>query len=197
MLKVGLTGGIGSGKSVVSKVFELLGIPVYVADVEAKRLMNSDSEIRSKLIAKFGSQVYDLNNNLNRKFLADIIFKQPEALQEVNAIVHPLVRKDFERWMVEYVDSPYVVQESAILFDTGLYQFFDKIITVTADEEVRIKRVMQRDSVSKEMVLDRMKNQLPEWSKIQRSDFVIYNNSELVLPQIIKIDREIRKLAAK
>lgn len=197
MLKVGLTGGIGSGKSVVSKVFELLGIPVYVADVEAKRLMNSDSEIRSKLIAKFGSQVYDLNNNLNRKFLADIIFKQPEALQEVNAIVHPVVRKDFERWMVDCVDSPYVVQESAILFDTGLYQFFDKIITVTADEEVRIKRVMQRDSVSKEMVLDRMKNQLPEWSKIQRSDFVIYNNLELVLPQIIKIDREIRKLAAE
>lgn len=197
MLKVGLTGGIGSGKSIVSKVFELLGIPVYVADVEAKRLMNSDPEIRSKLIAKFGSKAYGLTNELDRKFLADVIFKQPEALQEVNAIVHPVVRKDFERWMSEHGDSPYVVQESAILFDTGLYQFFDKIITVTADQEVRIKRVMQRDSASKEMVLDRMKNQLPEWSKIQRSDFVIYNNSELVLPQIIKIDQEIRRLAAE
>ena len=195
MLKIGLTGGIGTGKSIVGKVFEMLGIPVYISDIEAKRLMSEDHEIREKLIERFGSEVYNSNKQLNRIHLANIIFKQPEALQEVNSIVHPVVRRDFKNWCEKYAHLPYVIQESAILFDTGLYKNFDKMITVTANDEIRIKRVMDRDSVSREHVEERMKNQLSEKLKVEQSDFVIYNNSELILPQIVKIDSELRKLA--
>nr|WP_320120103.1 dephospho-CoA kinase [uncultured Marinifilum sp.] len=193
MLKIGLTGGIGTGKSIAAKVFKLLGIPVYVSDIEAKKLMNSNSLIREKLIAKFGAKVYTNNSILNRKYLANIIFNKPEALQEVNAIVHPVVRSNFEDWCKKKSNFPYVIQESAILFDTGLYKNFDKIICITADEDIRISRVMKRDGVSADLVNARIKNQIPEKEKIQKSDFVIYNNSELLIPQIIKIDKQLRK----
>ncbi|WP_282013791.1 dephospho-CoA kinase [Marinifilum flexuosum] len=186
MLKIGLTGGIGTGKSIVAEVFKLLGIPVYVSDKEAKRLMIESDEIRTKLMDRFGLDVYTENKTLNRKYLSDIIFNNPEALQDVNTIVHPVVRNDFQTWS-EKQQSPYVIQESAILFDTGLYKNFDKIICVTADEKLRIKRVMSRDGVDANAVKERMKNQLDESLKIEKSDFVIYNNSDLILPQIMKI----------
>ncbi|RKE02284.1 dephospho-CoA kinase [Marinifilum flexuosum] len=186
MLKIGLTGGIGTGKSIVAEVFKLLGIPVYVSDKEAKRLMIESDEIRTKLMDRFGLDVYTENKTLNRKYLSDIIFNNPEALQDVNTIVHPVVRNDFQTWS-EKQQSPYVIQESAILFDTGLYKNFDKIICVTADEKLRVKRVMSRDGVDANAVKERMKNQLDESLKIEKSDFVIYNNSDLILPQIMKI----------
>jgi dephospho-CoA kinase len=193
MLKIGLTGGIGTGKSIVAKVFQLLGIPVYVSDYEAKRLMNANEEIRQQLISRFGADIYQ-NDGLNKAKLASIIFKENEALKDVNAIVHPVVRKDFERWAREQIQAPYVIQESAILFDTGLYKNFDKIITVTANDETRIQRVIKRDHTKREMVEERMKNQLPEKEKVEKSDFVIYNNGELILPQIIEIDKKLRQL---
>lgn len=190
MLKIGLTGGIGTGKSIVAKVFKLLGIPVYVSDKEAKRLMIESDEIRTSLIDRFGFDVYTENKTLNRKHLSDIIFNNPQALQDINSIVHPVVRNDFQSWS-EKQQSPYVIQESAILFDTGLYKNFDKIICVTADEELRIKRVMDRDGVDANAVKERMKNQLAESVKVEKSDFVIYNNSDLILPQIIEIHKEL------
>jgi dephospho-CoA kinase len=193
MLKIGLTGGIGTGKSIVAKVFDLLNVPVYVSDIEAKRLMNENTEIKKQLIAEFGSDVY-VNHQLNREYLAKQIFADKKALEKVNRIVHPVVRKDFEFWASQQT-SVYVIQESAILFDTGLYKNFDKIITVTAEQELRIKRVMERDAVDREQVEARMKNQISEEEKFKKSDFILYNNTELLLPQILKIDAEIRKIA--
>ncbi|MPQ47922.1 dephospho-CoA kinase [Marinifilum sp. N1E240] len=194
MLKVGLTGGIGTGKSIAGKVFSLMGIPVYISDIEAKRLMNENLIIREQLIAKFGKNVYLRNKQLNRKYLADIIFNQPDALKEVNAIVHPVVREDFTKWCEANKEAPYVIQESAILFDTGLYKNFDKIICITAQEEVRISRVIKRDKVSEKSVKERIENQISEAVKVAKSDYVIYNNSELIIPQIISIDDDLKKV---
>ncbi|WP_320018528.1 dephospho-CoA kinase [Labilibaculum manganireducens] len=197
MLKVGLTGGIGSGKSIVGRAFEMMGIPVYIADIEAKRLMVFDSELRNLLISRFGNQIYDSNFNLNRKLLAEIVFNDSEALQDINSIVHPAVRKDFIRWCEQHSQIPYVIQESAIIFDSGLYKNFDKIITVAAKDEIRIQRVMERDSMSRELIVERMRSQLPESVRIEKADFVIYNNTELILPQIKRIDKQIRSLVKK
>lgn len=194
MLKVGLTGGIGTGKSIIAKVFNLFNIPVYDSDLEAKRLMIESLEIRNQLISRFGSEVYHADSTLNRKYLSSIIFNNPQALQKVNGIVHPVVRKDFQSWSKKQ-HAPYVIQESAILFDTGLYKNFDKIVCVTANEELRIQRVMERDSVSRKSVKERIDNQLPESVKIEKADFVIYNNDELLLPQIVQIDNELRRIA--
>jgi len=194
-LSIGLTGGIGSGKSLVADFFRFLGIPVYTADVEAKRLMVTSELIRESLIEAFGESVYLETGGLNRPELAKIIFKDTEALKKVNAIVHPQVRQDYQKWLQKQTQASYVIQESAILFDTGLYKNFDKIITVTADTEVRIERVMERDGCSKQSVLERMSKQISEQEKIERSDFVIYNTSELVIPQIIEIDEQLKKLS--
>jgi len=197
MLKIGLTGGIGSGKSIVGKAFEMMGVPVYVADVEAKKIMVSDPEVRRLLISRFGDQIYDSNLNINRKLLAEIVFNYSEALKDINSIVHPAVRADFKRWSELYSQSSYVIQESAILFDTGLYRNFDKIITVAAEEEIRIQRVVERDSTSRELIADRMRNQFSESERIAKADFVIYNNTELILPQIDLINKKIRLLSSK
>ncbi|MBN2598553.1 dephospho-CoA kinase [Labilibaculum sp.] len=197
MLKIGLTGGIGSGKSIVGRAFEMMGVPVYIADVEAKKLMISDAGLRSSLVSRFGDQIYDSNFNLNRKLLAEIIFNDSEALKDINSIVHPAVRNDFIRWCEQYSKKPYVIQESAIIFDSGLYKSFDKIITVAAEEEIRIQRVIQRDLISRELIMERMRSQLPESIRIEKADFVIYNNTELILPQIDRIDKQIRSLVTK
>jgi len=194
-LSIGLTGGIGSGKSLVADFFRFLGVPVYTADVEAKSLMRSNESIRESLITAFGKSVYLESGELNRLELAKIIFRDTEALQKVNAIVHPQVRQDYQKWLQDQSHAPYVIQESAILFDTGLYKNFDKIITVTADADIRIKRVMERDACSRESVLERMSKQISEKEKIDQSDFVIYNNSELVIPQIISIHEQLTKLS--
>lgn len=193
-LSIGLTGGIGSGKSLVADFFKLLGIPVYSSDWEAKNLMQTNSLIRDKLIVAFGEAVYFENGDLNRSELAKIIFKNEEALKKVNAIVHPQVRLHYQEWLLKHTEAPYVIQESAILFDTGLYKNFDKIITVTADEAIRINRVVNRDSCTKESVLERMSKQISENEKIAKSDFVIYNNVELVIPQILSIHNELLEL---
>ena len=197
MLKIGLTGGIGSGKSIVGKAFEMMGVPVYVADLEARRLLNSNLTIRSLLIARFGDQIYDSSEDLNRKQLAEIVFNDTKALNDINSIVHPVVRKDFKKWCESYSHLSYVIQESAILFDTGLYKNFDKIITVSANEDIRIQRVVERDSTSKELIFERIRNQFPESVRIEKADFVIYNNKELILPQIDLINKQIRSLAIR
>ncbi|NPA44081.1 MAG: dephospho-CoA kinase [Chlorobi bacterium] len=189
---IGLTGGIGSGKSIVSKVFATFNIPVYNSDIEAKKLMNSSSEIKEKLISEFGSEVY-LNNTLNRKFLANIIFNDKQKLEFVNSVVHPVVINHFKKW-VSQQKTTYVIKENAILFESGMHKNVDFIITVTAPEDIRIERVIKRDGSTYKEVKARILNQISDKEKVKRSDFVIYNDDKkLILPQIIKIHKKMIK----
>ncbi|MEO1030680.1 MAG: dephospho-CoA kinase [Bacteroidota bacterium] len=174
MIVVGLTGGIGSGKTTVAKCFESFGIPVYIADTEAKALMNRSKVIKRKLIQLFGPSAY-VNGLLNREYLASKIFNDKTLLSEMNAIVHPKVASHFKRWLKKQ-DAPYVIKEAAIIFENNLEYQYHYIITVIADEALRIERVMKRDGVSAEKVKAIMQNQLSDKEKIKKSDFVIENN---------------------
>lgn len=192
MIKVGLTGGIGAGKSMVCNIFSKLGIPVYVADTEAKLLMNTNPAIRQQLLALFGKNIYLENDVLDRKKLSEIIFNDKIALAKVNAIVHPIVRKHFDKW-ADLQKSAYVIQEAAILFESGQNIHFDKIILLTAPYEVKIERVMKRDNVSREKVIERMNNQLTDEEKILKSDYIINNdNISMVLPQVLDINKKLQ-----
>jgi dephospho-CoA kinase len=170
---IGLTGGIGSGKSTIAGYFKELGVPVYIADEEAKKLMD-DPEIIQKVQSVFDENVLE-NNALNRKKIADLVFSAPEKLKELNAIIHPAVRQHFKNWLKLHQNEPFIIKEAAILFESGSYKDCDKIILVTAPEETRIQRVMSRDKVTKEQVLERIKNQWNDVKKIELSDFVIQN----------------------
>lgn len=192
MIKVGLTGGIGSGKTTVATIFKTLGIPIYEADKEARRLMETNNEIISALIQKYGQEIY-INNKLNKTLLSEIIFKNSDQLKHVNQIVHPVVRDDFMRWSEEQ-KAPYVIEEAAILFESGSDSVMDFVITVTAPESTRIERVKERDNLDKKQIIARINNQLPEETKVSWADFVIYNdNEQLIIPQIIEIDKKIRE----
>lgn len=191
MIKVAVTGGIGAGKSVVCSVFSKLGIPVFDADSAAKEIINFNKEARSKLIRLFGEDIYLPNDTIHRKKLAEIIFNDQIALRNVNNIVHPLVYDNFKNW-TKTQNSPFVIQEAAIVFENGHTDRFDKIITVTAPVEVKIERCLMRDNNSRENVIERMKNQLPDEYKIAHADFVIYNDDkQMILPQIIEIYKKL------
>jgi len=170
---IGLTGGIGSGKSTIAKMFEALNVPVYYADIEAKKLMTSSQVIKIKLISLFGKEAF-VNNKLNKPFIANIVFNDKNKLKLLNGIVHPEVEKHFKNW-VENQKYTYVIQENAIIFENNNQNNFDEIITITAPKSVKINRVMLRDQVSKEMVIERMQNQLSDLYKIERSKYVIVN----------------------
>ncbi|HCY42177.1 MAG TPA: dephospho-CoA kinase [Prolixibacteraceae bacterium] len=192
MIKVGITGGIGSGKSTACRVFSILGIPVFIADLAAKQLMNTSSEIRDQLIRVFGKEVYLPDRTIDRKYLAGIVFNDPSLLARLNSIVHPVVRKAFDDWC-STKQAPYVLHEAAILFESGFYKNMDKTITVATKLEERIKRVTKRDHLSEELVMQRIKNQMSDAEKIKLADFVICNNEdELIIPQIIEIDKKLR-----
>ena len=171
---VGITGGIGSGKTTISKYFEGFGIPVYHSDLEAKALMNRSKVIKRKLIALFGDDAY-INNTLNRDYLRSQIFKEKKLLSKMNAIVHPKIGEHFMRW-VKKQNAPYILKEVAIIFENNLQSQYDYIITVIADKEERVKRVMQRDNSSRDSVKAIIRNQLSDHEKIKKSDFVIENN---------------------
>ncbi|MGB5464223.1 MAG: dephospho-CoA kinase [Aureibaculum sp.] len=173
MIKVGLTGGIGSGKTTVANFFSELGIPIYYADLEARRLMKSSSLIKRKLIKEFGNDAYK-DGELNTSFLASIVFKDKSKLTQINSIIHPEVAKDFLSW-IKKQNAPYVIEESAILFENNLIDHFDYIITVTAPADVRINRIIKRDNTSKKEVLLRMNNQWDDKKKIELSDYIIHN----------------------
>ncbi|WP_299117907.1 dephospho-CoA kinase [uncultured Winogradskyella sp.] len=172
---VGITGGIGSGKTTISKYFEEFDIPVYHADKEAKALMNRSKIIKRKLVALFGDKAYQ-ENKLNREFLRQQIFKDKALLEQMNSIVHPKVGAHFKRW-VKKQTAPYTLKEVAIIFENNLQAQYDYIITVVADEEERIKRVTKRDNTSRDTVKAIINNQLSDHEKIENSDFVIYNNN--------------------
>ena len=189
MIKVGITGGIGSGKSTACRVFATLGVPVFYADTTAKQLMNTDPELRENLIRLFGAVVYLPDQTIDRKYLAGIVFNNASLLDALNKAVHPAVRKAFDQWCQKQ-DSPYILHEAAILFESGFYKMMDKTIMVYTNENERIDRVMKRDNLSREMVLLRMKNQWKDEEKIKLADFVIGNNDrELIIPQIVEIDQ--------
>jgi dephospho-CoA kinase len=172
---IGLTGGIGSGKTTISKFFESEGIPVYIADDEAKKIMQLPETI-AQIEKFFGNQIV-VNNLIDAKKLASIVFNDPEKLKILNNFVHPLVKKHFDNWVIKHKKFSFVVKEAAILFESGSYKYCDKIITVTAPEETRINRVMARDNCSKQNVLDRINNQWSDSQRISKSDFVIENES--------------------
>jgi dephospho-CoA kinase len=170
---IGLTGGIGSGKTTIAKLFEAEGIPVYIADDEAKKIMELPETIL-QIVNHFGENIIT-NKVIDKKKLSELVFKNPEKLKELNKIIHPLVKMHFDNWLKK-LKVPFVIKEAAILFESGSYKYCDKIITVTASEETRIKRVMARDHCTKEQVLDRIKNQWSDQDKILKSDFVLLND---------------------
>lgn len=189
---IGITGGIGSGKSTVCRVFVALGIPVFEADACAKQLMNSDPEVGEQLIRLFGAIVYLPDHTVNRKYLAGLVFSDPSLLAQLNAIVHPAVRKAFSEWLGKQ-HSPYVIHEAAILFESGFYKMMDQTITIVTDEDQRIQRVIKRDGISVEQVRQRIQNQWNDEERIKLADFVIRNNDDdLIIPQILEIDKKIR-----
>ncbi len=187
-----LTGGIGSGKTTVANFFGNLGVPVYVSDIEAKILMETSNQIKKEIIQEFGKESY-INNKPDRKRLASVVFNNKEKLQKLNAIIHPVVAQHFKDWYKKQ-DFKYVIKESAILFENGIYGDCGKIILVTAPTEERIKRVMSRDNVKKKDVLLRMKNQWTDKEKKKFSDFTIRNTSiDKTLLQVNKIHQELLK----
>lgn len=181
-----LTGGIGSGKTTVVNLFSKLGVPVYVSDTEARILMETSGQVKNEIIKEFGEKSY-INNIPDRKYLASVVFSNKEKLQKLNAIIHPCVAKHFKDWYKKQ-DAKYVIKESAILFENGIYGDCKKIILITAPKEERIKRVMNRDKVSRKDVLLRMKNQWTDREKKKLSDFIIRNTSiDKTLVQVNKI----------
>jgi len=186
MLKVGLTGGIGSGKTTVAQIFEVLSIPVYYADPAARDLMNKDPELRKKIITSFGEDAYK-NGELNRAYLGSVVFKDSEKLSLLNSIVHPVTIRDSENWMKNQ-KTAYAIKEAALIFEAGIEKYLDYVIGVTAPESLRIQRVVERDHVPMQKVLDRVQHQMDEKEKISRCDFVIQNDGiQPLIPQVLKI----------
>ena len=196
MLKIGLTGGIGSGKSTVAKIFETLGIPVYYADAEAKRLMNSSETLKKVIRQNFGEATYE-NDQLNRKYLAGIVFNDPEKLELLNALIHPVTINDAEQWMQQQ-SAPYSIKEAALLFESGATENLDFIVGVYAPQALRIKRVMKRDGLTADEIMKRINRQVNEEMKMKLCDFVITNNEqELLIPQVLKLHQHFSGLSNK
>lgn len=189
-IKIGLTGGIGSGKTFVSTILTKLKIPVFNADFEAKKCMGENESIKEKIQDLFGNKVYK-EGVLQSNILADIVFNNSQKLEDLTKLVHPLVRLSFDNWCADQ-NSRIVIKEAAILFESNSHLHLDKVICVSASEKNRIDRVVKRDNTSREEVLARMDMQIPQYEKEKLSDFVIINNEvELLLPQIIKITNQI------
>lgn len=192
MLKIGITGGIGSGKSMVAKVFEHLGIPVYNADTTAKRLMEEDPALQASITTLFGPNAYQ-NGTLNRAYISSLVFNDRSKLTALNALVHPATIQYGKDWMSRQT-TPYAIKEAALIFESGTQDDLDFIIGVSAPKSLRIHRVMKRDQVSREEVLRRMANQIDESLKMKLSDFVVVNDDQhLALPQVLALHAELLK----
>lgn len=193
IVKVGITGGIGSGKSTVANVFKTLGIPVFDADAAARKVMNENDDLKNRISVFFGEEAY-INGVLNRKYIADIVFKDAYKLEKLNAMVHPVTIAMAEEWMQQQTD-PYVLKEAAIIFESGAAMGLDYIIGVFAPQHVRIQRVMQRDKVSREEVLNRISKQIDERMKMKLCDFVITNDEQqLLIPQVLTVHEKLLAL---
>jgi dephospho-CoA kinase len=187
MLKVGLTGGMGSGKSTVSQVFINLGVPVFNSDMVARNIVNTNAEAIKKIKASFGEHLYD-SSELDRKALAAIVFINPDALELLNSIVHPLVGEIFNAWCEKNSAAPYIIKEAAILFESGAFQNLDRIITVYTKKEERVRRIIRRDNSSAEEVEHRMNNQWTDETRNKLADFIIINDDkDKLLPQVMEL----------
>lgn len=196
MLKAGITGGMGSGKSTVAKVFEVLGIPVYYADDAARRLMMESEELKSRLITAFGEEAYN-GSDVNRGYLSSIVFNDTAKLTLLNAIIHPATISDANKWMQQQ-KAPYVLKEAALIFESGSQANLDFIIGVSAPEPLRIQRVMNRDNLSNDDIRARMSKQMDEETKMNLCDYVVINDDHsLVIPQVIKIHEALLATAEK
>lgn len=196
MFRVGITGGIGSGKSTVSAIFRLLGIPIYYADDAAKRLMQDDKELVSKIIEQFGAKSYK-DGQLDRQYISSVVFNDAEQLNRLNALVHPATIRDAMKWMNEQV-SPYAIKEAALIFESGSQDQLDYIIGVYAPESLRILRAMKRDKVDRESIKARMKKQIDESLKMRLCDTIILNDEQhLVIPQVIQLHKKLLTMAAE
>ena len=194
VLRLGLTGGIGSGKSTVAQIFEVLGIPVYYADIAAKKIMNDDQGLRSAITSIFGEKAYS-DNILDRKYISSIVFSDPAKLQQLNALVHPATKKDGEAWMQRQT-SPYAIHEAALIFEAKVSDRLDLVIGVSSPIELRIKRAMERDKVSREEVLKRMDQQLNEEVKMSKCDFLLLNDEQqLLIPQVLELHEKLIALS--
>lgn len=193
MLKIGVTGGIGSGKTTVCKIFEQLGIPVYYADLKARELMNTDAILIQEVKREFGDDIYT-SEGLNRPKLASIVFSNKTKLEKLNALVHPAVQRDFKNWANNQTKAPYVVKEAALMFESGSYKDLDYVVTVSAPKSLRLQRVVSRDDAKREDVEKRMANQLSEEERLKRSDFVIVNDeTKAVIPQVMELHEKFTK----
>ncbi|HEY0751170.1 MAG TPA: dephospho-CoA kinase [Chitinophagaceae bacterium] len=196
MLKIGLTGGIGSGKSTVARMFEVLGVPVYYADKASKRLYNTDKELMAALKQHFGEDIYT-DGEINKTRLAEIVFNDEKKLALLNSLVHPPTIRDAEKWMSNQ-NSPYVIKEAALLFESGSVASLDYVIGVRAPVALRIKRVMDRDGVSRDEVMRRINRQIDEEIKMRLCDFIIQNNEQqLVIPQVLALHQKLAALSAE
>ena len=184
---IGLTGGIGSGKTTVARIFSMLNVPVYNSDDAGRKISNYDPLVKNAIKNQFGSDLFDQNDNLNREKLSAIVFNDSSALAKLNAIIHPAVAQDFKTWC-DNQSSPYVIKETAILFEHGLDKHLDGVIVVEAPDELRIKRVMHRNGITEEAIRNRIQQQLPQDELISRADWVIHNNEEqLLIPQVLAV----------
>ncbi len=196
MLKVGITGGIGSGKSIVAAMFKLLGVPVYNADEAAKNLMNSNIQIKSALIQHFGTEVYK-DGALNRSWLSSKVFNEPSQLAILNSIVHPVVIQDAVDWMKKQ-QAILVIKEAAIFFESGSNKEMDFMVGVFTPQHLRLKRVLKRDNINEEAILDRISRQMNEEEKMKLCDYVLYNDEQqLLIPQVIQLHTHLLTLALK
>ncbi len=189
-IRLGVTGGIGSGKSSVCRVFNVLGIPVFYSDPEAKAIMNNDLSVRSKINAIAGKDLY-LSGNLDREELSTMIFNDEELLGRVNALIHPLVFQNFIQWADKQI-APYVIMEAAILFESGASELVDKILTVVAPLDQRIDRTVKGSQLTREQVMDRIRNQMDDDVKVKNSDYIIYNSEDdMIIPSVLRIHRDL------
>lgn len=188
-LQVGITGGIGSGKSLVCRIFGCLGVPVYDADSRAKKLMTTDGILIGQIKEEFGKLSYHSDGVLNRKLIAEQVFREPEKLEKLNRLVHPRVANDYEQWVQEHLAHSYLIKEAALLFEAGTDKLLDKIIVVSAPEEMRIKRTLARDPQRSEgEVKSIIKSQMMEDEKVSRANYVILNDeSRAVIPQVLDL----------
>ncbi len=194
MQKIGITGGIGSGKSTVCKIFETLNIPIYYADSRAKQIMTESPKLIEKIKTAFGNDAYHADGRLNRGYLANIVFKDIEKLRLLNSFVHPAVHEDYAEWHDSQSDVPYTLYEAALIFESGGHLRLDSVITVFAPETTRIERVMKRDKTTEEAVRARLEKQMPDEMKVKHADFVIVNDgTHTLVPQVIKINNLLKK----
>lgn len=190
MLKVGITGNIGSGKSTLVRIFAQLGVPVYDADSRAKAVMVEDQILVSQIKNLLGANAYNSQGGLNRQEISQQVFNNAQLLQQLNALVHPALFNDFDKWVLKQ-DAPYILKEAALLIESESYKNLDTLIVVLADEEIRLKRSMARDGVEQDAILARMRNQLPQEEKAKFAQFIIHNNDDLLIPQVLKIHKQL------